>query len=53
MLDDETDFILMVDSNLLQRETILPSEKAWAYKYKFDAIKSQGKHNDLTSPQLG
>ena len=42
----------MIDSNLQQRDYILPSEKAWAYKYKLDAIKSQGKRNDLTSRQL-
>jgi len=52
-MDDETATILMVDSNLQQRETILPSEKAWAYKYKLDAIKKQGKRNDLTSCQHG
>jgi len=51
-MDDETATILMVDSNLQQRETILPSEKAWAYKYKLDAMKTQGKRNDLTSRQL-
>lgn len=50
-LDDAQAVILMVDSNL-QRETILPSEKAYAYKYKLDAIKSQGKRNDLTSAQF-
>ena len=43
----------MMDSNLQQRDTILPSEKAWAYKYKLEAIKSQGKRNDLTLCQLG
>jgi len=52
-LDDETATILMVDTNLQQRETILPSEKAWAYKYKLEAIKSQGKRTDLTSDQVG
>ncbi len=52
-LDNETATILMVDSNLEQRENILPSEKAFAYKYKLDAIKKQGKRSDLTSPQLG
>lgn len=52
-LDDETATILMVDTNLQQRETILPSEKAWAYKFKLEAIKSQGKRNDLTSDQVG
>jgi len=51
-LDDAQAVILMVDSNL-QRETILPSEKAFAYKYKLEAIKSQGKRNDLTSSQVG
>ncbi len=52
-MDDETATILMVDTNLQQRETILPSEKAWAYKYKLEAIKSQGKRTDLTSHQVG
>lgn len=51
-MDNDTATILMVDSNL-QRETVLPSEKAWAYRYKLEAIKSQGKRNDLTSAQLG
>ena len=51
-LDDEVATILMVDSNLEQRENILPSEKAFAYKYKLEAIKAQGKRTDLTSPQL-
>jgi ParB family chromosome partitioning protein len=51
-MDDDTATILMVDSNL-QRETVLPSEKAWAYRYKLEAIKSQGKRNDLTSHQVG
>lgn len=50
-MDDDTATIIMVDSNL-QRETVLPSEKAWAYRYKLEAIKSQGKRNDLTSAQL-
>ena len=52
-LDNETATILMVDSNLQQREGILPSEKAYAYKLKLDAIKAQGKRNDLTSDQVG
>ena len=52
-LDNETATILMVDSNLEQRESILPSEKAFAYKYKLKAIKSQGKRSDLTSCQVG
>ncbi len=50
-MDDDTATIIMVDSNL-QRETVVPSEKAWAYRYKLEAIKSQGKRNDLTSRQL-
>ncbi len=51
-LDDDAAIILMVDSNL-QRETILPSERAFAYKMKMDAIKHQGSRSDLTSAQLG
>ena len=51
-MDDETAVILMVESNLQQRENILPSEKAHAYKLKLEAIKKQGKRNDLTSPQV-
>lgn len=47
-LDDDEATIIMVDSNI-QRENILPSEKAWAYKMKLDALKRQGKRNDLTS----
>ena len=50
MTDDEAT-IIMVDSNL-QRETILPSEKAFAYKMKLEAIKHQGKRRDLTSAQV-
>lgn len=50
-LDDDAATIIMVDANL-QRETILPSEKAWAYRYKLEAIKSQGKRNDLTCVQV-
>lgn len=49
--DDEA-VLAMVDSNL-QREEILPSEKAYAYKMKYEAMKRQGKRNDLTSSQLG
>lgn len=49
--DDET-AILLVDSNL-QRENILPSEKAFAYKLKLDAMKKQGKRTDLTLSQNG
>ena len=44
--------ILMVDSNI-QREKVLPSEKAFAYKLKMEALKHQGKRNDLTSSQVG
>ena len=51
MTDDEA-IILMVDSNL-QRESLLPSERAWAYKLKMDALKHQGKRLDLTSDQNG
>ena len=50
-LDDDAAVILMVDSNL-QRETLLPSEKAFAYKMKLDAIKHQGQRTDLTSRQV-
>lgn len=49
-LTDDDATIIMVDSNL-QREQILPSERAFAYKMKLEAIKSQGKRNDLTSTQ--
>ena len=51
-LTDDEATILMVDSNL-QREKILPSEKAFAYKMKMDAIKHQGERNDITSCQVG
>ena len=51
-LTDEEAVIAMVDSNL-QREHILPSEKAFAYKMKMEALKNQGKRTDLTSTQLG
>lgn len=50
-LDDDAATIVMVDSNL-QRETLLPSEKAFAYKMKLDAIKHQGLRTDLTSGQI-
>lgn len=49
--DDEAT-IIMVDSNI-QRENLLPSERAYAYKMKYDALKHQGKRVDLTSDQLG
>ncbi len=51
-LSDDEATIIMVDSNL-QREEILPSEKAFAYKMKLDAMKRQGKRSDLTSSQIG
>lgn len=51
-LTDDEAIIVMVDSNL-QREKILPSEKAFAYKMKLDAMKRQGKRTDLTSAPLG
>ena len=51
-LSDDEATIIMVDSNM-QREEILPSEKAFAYKMKLDAISHQGKRNDLTSCQVG
>ncbi len=50
-LDDDMATILMVDSNI-QRENVLPSERAKAYKMKLDAIKRQGARTDLTSPQV-
>ena len=50
-LDDDAAIILIVDANL-QRETILPSERAFAYKMKLDAIKHQGERTDLTSTQV-
>ena len=50
-LDDDAAVIMMVDSNL-QRESILPSEKAMAYKMKLEAIRHQGRRADLTSVQL-
>ncbi len=51
-LDQDTAIIFMVDSNI-QRENILPSEKAKAYKMKLDAIKRQGARRDLTCTQVG
>lgn len=50
-MSDDAAVILMVDSNL-QRKHILPSERAFAYKMKLDAIKNQGARSDLTSPQV-
>lgn len=51
-MDDDAATVLMVDSNL-QRESILPSERAFAYKMKLEAMKHQGQRNDLTSSQVG
>ena len=51
-LDDDEAVIIMVDSNL-QRENILPSERAFAFKLKLEAIKRQGARTDLTSTQVG
>ena len=51
-LDDDAATIIMVDSNL-QRESLLPSERAFAYKMKLEAIKHQGERSDLTSRQVG
>lgn len=51
-MDDDAATVLMVDSNL-QRENILPSERAYAYKMKLEAIKHQGSRSDLTSSQVG
>ena len=50
-MDDDAAVLLMVDSNL-QRENILPSERAFAYKMKLKALKNQGARSDLTSPQV-
>ena len=51
-LDDDAATIIMVDSNL-QRENLLPSERAFAYKMKLEALKNQGARSDLTSCQVG
>ena len=51
-MDDNAAVLLMVDSNL-QREHILPSERAFAYKMKLEALKNQGTRSDLTSSQIG
>ena len=50
-MDDDAAVLLMVDSNL-QRENILPSERAFAYKMKLEAIKNQGARSDLSSGQI-
>jgi ParB family chromosome partitioning protein len=51
-LDDDAATIIMVDSNI-QRENVLPSERAYAYKLKLEAMKRQGERTDLTSRQVG
>ena len=51
-MDDDAAIIYMVDSNL-QREHILPSERAFAYRMKLEAIKHQGERRDITSGQVG
>ena len=51
-MDDDEATIIMVDSNL-QRETLLPSERAFAYRMKLEALKHQGERRDLTSSQVG
>lgn len=51
-LDDDAATIIMVDSNI-QRENILPSERAFAYKMKLEALRHQGERRDLTSSQVG
>ena len=51
-MDNETAIIAMIDSNLRQREKLQPSEKAYAFKMKLDAVKRQGQRTDLTSDQV-
>lgn len=51
-LDDDASTIIMVDSNI-QRESLLPSERAFAYKMKLEAMSHQGRRSDITSAQLG
>lgn len=51
-LDDDAATIIMVDSNI-QRESLLPSERAFAYKMKLEALRHQGERRDLTSSQVG
>lgn len=52
-LDDDAAVIYMVDTNLQQRENLLPSERAFAYKMKLEALNHQGTRRDLTSSQVG
>ena len=51
-LDDDEALLQMISSNLKQRMNLLPSEKAWAYKYQLDALKRQGRRTDATSGQV-
>lgn len=50
-VDDDTATLIMVNTNLNQRDEMLPSEKAWAYRLQLEAMKRQGKRSDLTSGQ--
>lgn len=52
-VDDDTAALIMVNTNLNQRDELLPSEKAFAYKVQLEAMKRQGKRSDLTSCQVG
>lgn len=52
-VDDAQAVLIVVNTNLNQRDELLPSEKAFAYKMQLDAMKKQGKRNDLTSAQVG
>lgn len=52
VMDDDEATLAMVDSNLRQRETLLPSEKAWAYRMKLEALSRQGERTDLSSRQV-
>ena len=52
-VDDDQAALILVDSNLQHREKLLPSEKAWAYRTRLEAMKRQGARTDLTSGQVG
>lgn len=52
-VDDDTATLIMVNTNLNQRDEMLPSERAWAYRLQLEAMKRQGARTDLTSTQLG
>lgn len=51
VVDDDTATLIMVNTNLNQRDELLPSEKAWAYRLQLEAMNRQGERTDLTSPQ--